>query len=94
MILCLVGWENEQDGYGGGTRALLSYDDGDTFDPAHDYIVLSAQNDSLSAFCRSGCGCHNGYGNTIQLPNGDTYMCIRSARIKIVGKYQSCMVSK
>eukprot|EP01050_Picozoa_sp_SAG11_P001798 SAG11_NODE_83_length_17378_cov_5.388622_13_plen_474_part_00 len=60
----------DQDGYGGGTRALVSYDDGDTFDVAHDYIVLSAQNDSLNAFCVNGCGCRDGYGNTIQLPNG------------------------
>ena len=28
-----------QDGFGAGTRALLSYDDGDTFQPTHDYIV-------------------------------------------------------
>ena len=60
----------DQDGYGGGTRALVSYDDGDSFDAAHDYIVLSAQNDSLNAFCLTGCGCRDGYGNTIQLPNG------------------------
>jgi hypothetical protein len=60
----------DDDGYGSGTRGLLSDDDGLTWDTARDYIVLQAQNDSWSSICRAGCGCHVGYGNTIQLPNG------------------------
>lgn len=60
----------DDDGFGTGTRGLLSSDDGLTWDTGSDYIVVQAQNDSTSSLCRAGCGCHVGYGNTIQLPNG------------------------
>ena len=36
---------NLTDGYGTGLRALLSYDDGATWDFDSDYMVLSAQDD-------------------------------------------------
>ena len=60
----------DNDGFGSGIRGLLSYDDGSTFDTSEDYIVIQAQNDSWSPACRAGCGCHVGYGNTLQLANG------------------------
>jgi hypothetical protein len=63
----------DDDGFGSGTRGLLSHD-GDTWDLNSDYIVLQAQDDNVGSeygqSCRAGCGCAVGFGNTIQLPNG------------------------
>lgn len=60
----------DDDGYGAGTRGLLSYDDGSHWTPDTDYIVIQAQNDSWNPVCRHGGPCRVGFGNTIQLPNG------------------------
>ena len=47
----------DDDGFGSGTRGLLSYDDGLTWDTTSDYIVVQAQDDTIHAGCRAGCGC-------------------------------------
>ena len=60
----------DDDGYGSGTRGLLSYDDGLSFHPDTDSIIIQAQNDSWNPVCRAGGPCRVGFGNTIQLPNG------------------------
>ena len=44
--------------------------DGLTWDTENDYIVIQAQNDSWSPICQAECGCHVGYGNTLQTANG------------------------
>jgi len=67
----------DDDGFGTGSRGLLSYDEGFTWDFTKDYIVIKAQDES-SAQARSsgcapsagGCGCGVGYGNTLQLEDG------------------------
>ena len=70
----------DDDGFGTGSRAILS-DDELTFDFDSDYIVISAESDDYCAtsgdtpWCcapeKGGCNCFAGYGNTVQLPNGD-----------------------
>jgi hypothetical protein len=60
----------DDDGYGAGTRGLLSYDDGLSWHPDTDYIIIQAQNDSWNPVCREGGPCRVGFGNTLQLPNG------------------------
>ena len=67
----------DDDGFGTGSRGLLSYDDGYTFDFNSDYIVIKAQDDAsplaVSSGCApsaGGCGCGVGYGNTLQLHDG------------------------
>jgi hypothetical protein len=64
----------DDDGFGSGSRGLLSYTEGDSWDMDSDYIVISAQNDSIGSeygqTCEDGCGCAVGFGNTLQLPNG------------------------
>lgn len=72
----------DDDGYGTGSRGLLSYDDGSTFDFDHDYLVIFSQSDdfcnppvpwkgkSIEQCCapaKGGCACDVGYGNTLQL---------------------------
>jgi hypothetical protein len=47
----------DDDGYGSGTRGLLSYDDGLTFNTTADYIIVQAQDDTIHAGCKAGCGC-------------------------------------
>jgi hypothetical protein len=67
----------DDDGYGTGSRGLLSSDDGDSWDFGADYIVIKAQDESTPAAVKSGCapsaggcGCGVGYGNTLQLEDG------------------------
>jgi hypothetical protein len=66
----------DDDGWGTGNRAIISYDDGETFEFNSDYIVISAQSDNFCAdpWCcapaKGGCNCFAGYGNTIQLDDG------------------------
>ena len=57
------------DGFGTGLRALLSHDDGKSFDFNTDYMVLAAGDDDNNPLLgRVGCAC--GYGATIQLSDG------------------------
>lgn len=85
--LALSAWTHrsnviDDDGYGTGTRGLISYDDGSTFDFASDYLVIFSQSDDFCtppvpwhdkeielccAPSKGGCACNVGYGNTIQL---------------------------
>ena len=53
-----------------GAECLAVCRQGLTWNTTSDYIVLQAQNDSIHAACKAGCGCTVAYGNTIQLPNG------------------------
>ena len=70
----------DDDGFGTGSRALLS-DDELTFDFDSDYIVISAAESDdycclsgdtpwCCAPAKGGCNCFAGYGNTVQLPDG------------------------
>ena len=45
----------DDDGYGTGSRGLLSYDDGFSWDFDFDYIVIKAQDETTSAARNSGC---------------------------------------
>ena len=58
------------DGFGAGMRAVISYDDGRTFDMGSDYIVLSGGDDFYWP-CANGCGCASGsYAGTLELQDG------------------------
>ena len=54
------------DGYPLGVRAILSNDDGDTWDFRHDRMVISNENQGASG---------GGFGNTIQNPDGSLVSC-------------------
>jgi hypothetical protein len=57
----------DDDGYGAGMRAVISYDDARTFDMSSDYIVLSGGDDFYWP-CANGCFCASGsYAGTLQL---------------------------
>ena len=64
-----------------------------------DYIVISAQNDSIGSeygqTCKNGCGCAVGFGNTLQLPNGtlvSVYMHDQSRRTGARGAHAAIIV--
>ena len=52
---------NSTDGYPLGLRAIISYDDGETWNFKQDRLVISCVNEGASG---------GGYGNTIQLDDG------------------------
>ena len=60
----------DDDGFGAGMRAVVSYDDRRSFDMGSDYIVLSAGDDFYWP-CANGCGCASGsYAGTLELQDG------------------------
>lgn len=61
LLLTFTARSNATDGYPIGLRALLSYDDGETWDFEHDRLVIGDLN-----FGKSG----GGFGNTVQLDDG------------------------
>ena len=62
LLLTFTVRSNSTDGYGLGLRAVISRDDGDTWDFEHDRLVISHKNEGASG---------GGYGNTIQLSDGN-----------------------
>ena len=58
LLLTFTVRSNSYDGYALGLRALLSYDDGETWDFDHDRIIIDYANQGASG---------GGYGNTVQL---------------------------
>ena len=61
LLLTFTVRSGSTDGYGLGLRAILSDDDGDTWDFRQDRLVISYTNSGASG---------GGFGNTVQLPNG------------------------
>ena len=61
LLLTFTVRSGSTDGYGLGLRAILSHDDGDTWDFRHDRLVISDTNTGASG---------GGFGNTVQLPDG------------------------
>ena len=66
------GGNGQGDGYGTGLRALVSTDEGASFDFTRDYLILSAQDDNINPFIsgKTAQGCMCGYGGSIQLGDG------------------------
>ena len=66
------GGNGQGDGYGTGLRALVSTDEGASFDFSRDYLILSAQDDNANPFIsgKTAQGCMCGYGGSIQLGDG------------------------
>jgi hypothetical protein len=61
LLLTFTVRSNPTDGHGLGLRAILSSDEGRTWDFAHDRVVISDVNQGTSG---------GGFGNTVQLPDG------------------------
>jgi hypothetical protein len=61
LLLTFTVRSNSSDGHGLGLRAIISPDDGKTWDFEHDRLVISDINHGSSG---------GGFGNTIQLPDG------------------------
>ena len=61
LLLTFTVRSNSTDGHGLGLRAIISSDDGASWDFAHDRIVISGRNHGASG---------GGFGNTIQLADG------------------------
>jgi hypothetical protein len=66
LLLTFTVRSNSTDGYSLGLRAIISNDDGETWDFTHDRLVLSSVNHGASG---------GGFGNTIQLKNGTLVSC-------------------
>ena len=66
LLLTFTVRSNSSDGHPLGLRALISPDDGETWDFAHDRIVISDRNHGTSG---------GGFGNTIQLADGTLVSC-------------------
>ena len=66
LMLTFTVRSNTTDGYPLGVRAILSRDDGQTWDFAHDRMVISYVNHSYSG---------GGFGNTIQTSDGRLVTC-------------------
>ena len=66
------GGNAQGDGYGTGLRALVSTDEGASFNFSRDYLVLSAQDDNNNPFIsgKTAQGCMCGYGGSIQVADG------------------------
>ena len=60
LLLTFTVRSNSTDGHGLGLRAIISSDEGQTWDFDHDRIVISNVNQGSSG---------GGFGNTIQLPD-------------------------
>ena len=58
LLLTFTVRSNSNDGFPLGLRAIVSADDGETWDFAHDRIVITSSNHGASG---------GGFGNTIQL---------------------------
>lgn len=67
LLLTFTVRSGPTDGHAIGLRAIISYDDGRSWDFTHDRLVIDAQNQGSS----SG----GGFGNTIQLANGKLVSC-------------------
>ncbi|MEC9096281.1 MAG: hypothetical protein VX776_06580, partial [Planctomycetota bacterium] len=61
LLLTFTVRSNSSDGHALGLRALLSYDDGETWDFQNDRIIIDYKNQGPSG---------GGYGNTVQLEDG------------------------
>ena len=61
VLLTFTVRSDSTDGYGVGLRAILSNDDGETWDFAHDRIAISYVNEGFTG---------GGFGNTVQLKDG------------------------
>ncbi|MBP85528.1 MAG: hypothetical protein CMJ64_02240 [Planctomycetaceae bacterium] len=57
---------NSTDDHALGLRALISYDDGETWDFAHDRLIIDDINQGASG---------GGYGNTVQMKDGSLVSC-------------------
>lgn len=66
LLLTFTVRSNSTDGQPLGLRAIISPDDGETWDFEHDRIVISNRNDGPSG---------GGFGNTIQLADGTLVSC-------------------
>ena len=66
LLLTFTVRSNATDGHTLGLRAIVSYDDGETWNFAHDRIVIDAQNVGPSG---------GGFGSTIQLDDGTLISC-------------------
>ena len=66
LLLSFTVRSNSSDGHPLGLRALISPDDGETWDFAHDRIVISDRNHGASG---------GGFGNTIQLADRTLVSC-------------------
>jgi len=66
LLLTFTVRSNSTDGNPLGVRALISPDDGETWDFTHDRIVLSDRNHGASG---------GGFGNTVQLQDGTLVSC-------------------
>ncbi len=66
ILLTFTVRSGSSDGYVRGLRAVLSNDDGKTWDFTHDRIVIDAQNHGESG---------GGFGNTVQLDHGTLVSC-------------------
>ena len=66
LLLTFTVRSNTSDGHALGLRAIISYDDGDTWDFHHDRLVIDAQNIGASG---------GGFGNTVQLDDGTLVSC-------------------
>jgi len=70
LLLTFTVRSNSRDGHPLGLRAIVSRDDGETWDFEHDRLVLVHQNEGASG---------GGFGNTIQLPD-ETLVSVHSYR--------------
>lgn len=61
LLLTFTVRSNSTDGYALGLRAIISADDGDTWDFQHDRLILSSVNHGASG---------GGFGNTVQVADG------------------------
>ena len=66
LLLTFTVRSNSTDGYPLGLRAIVSYDDGETWDFTRDRLVLDYKNQGASG---------GGFGNTIQLDDGTLITC-------------------
>ena len=70
LLLTFTVRSNSTDGHGLGLRAIISSDDGESWDFTHDRIVISGRNHGASG---------GGFGNTIQIGDG-TLLSVYSYR--------------
>jgi heme-degrading monooxygenase HmoA len=66
LLLTFTVRSNSSDGHALGLRAIVSYDDGESWDFEHDRLVIDAQNVGASG---------GGFGNTVQLDDGTLFSC-------------------
>lgn len=66
LLLTFTVRSNSSDGHTLGLRAILSYDDGETWNFRRDRLVIDSQNISASG---------GGFGNTVELDDGTLVSC-------------------